>query len=275
MQISIRYPLKRAFISGAGSGLGRSLAVLLARDGWTLGIQDIRAEGADETLRQVQAAGGQGETYLFDVAQPAAFEQNAHAFIAKHAGVDLVINNAGVAVGGLFEEIPRKDWEWIAGINFFGPIYGCQAFLPQLRKQGKGYIVNVSSVAGLVAGPGMTPYHATKFGVVGFSESLRAELIGSGVGLSVVCPYFFQTNILNAARVNHFDGASLANKAMQHSSAQVEQVAMRVLEGAAKGQFYILPHLEARLMWWLKRFSPGLFYWFTAQGTRAQFGKRS
>ncbi|MFM7203782.1 MAG: SDR family NAD(P)-dependent oxidoreductase [Myxococcota bacterium] len=270
MHISTRYPLKRAFITGAGSGLGRSLALQLAHEGWTVGIQDIKAEGAEETLQQVRAAGGQGEVYLFDVSQRETFAKHAQQFIDKHDGVDLVVNNAGVAVGGFFDQIPAKDWEWIAGINLFGPVYGCQAFLPQLRRQGKGYLINVASVAGLVAGPGMSPYHATKYATVGFSEALRGELVGSGVGLSVVCPYFFQTNILNDARINQFQAAGLAGKAMRHSSAQADQVARRILDGAARGQFYIVPHLEAKLMWWFKRFSPSLFFWLLDRGTLTQ-----
>lgn len=270
MSLSTRFPLKRVFITGAGSGLGRALALRFARAGWTVGVSDVQATTAEETLQQVVAAGGKGEAYTLDVTDPQAFSSIAERFLALHGGVDVVINNAGVAVAGVFEEIPLKDWDWIVNINLKGVIHGCRAFLPQLKRQKAGHIINVASVAGLIAAPEMAPYHATKYAVVGLTESLRGELKPFQIDASVVCPYFFQTNILNSARSNRMEGASFVSLMMQRSSAQAEQVAETIFREAGKRRCHILPHREARTMWFFKRLSNTLWFFMTDRSYQAQ-----
>lgn len=270
MSLSSRFPLKRVFITGAGSGLGRALALRFAQEGWTIGVSDIRVESAEETLKLVSAGGGRGEIYPLDVADEQAFVRTAEEFITRHGGVDVVINNAGVAVGGVFETIPTADWDWILNINLRGVIHGCRAFILQLKRQRAGHIINVASVAGLIAAPEMAPYHATKYAVVGLTESLRTELKFEGVQASVVCPYFFRTNIANSARATNRNATSFVNAMMDRSSAQAETVADIVFRQAGAKRFHILPHVEARVMWFLKRLSSPLFFFLTDRGYAQQ-----
>lgn len=257
--VSSRFPFKRAFITGAGSGLGQALCTALAADGWTLGIQDIDESRAQQTLERVRAQGGRGECYIFDVAQFEPFLQAASLFARRHEGVDLVINNAGVAVGGALDAISEAELDWILGINLRGPLNGCRAFLPRLKEQRSGHLVNVASVAGLLAAPELGAYNITKFAVVGLSETLSTEVRHQGIDVSVVCPFFFQTAILDSARGIRSPGQeAMVRKVMARSSAQADEVARRVLEGVGRRELYVLPHLEGRVGWWLKRLSPGL-----------------
>ena len=152
------------------------------------------------------------------------------------------------------------NWAWIVGINLWGPIHGCHVFAPRLRAQRSGHILNVASTAGLITSPRLAPYCVTKSGVVALSETLWAELADDGVGVSVLCPTFFQTNIVDAARV---DGdRSLLDPARQLMAAakfQANAVARLALDGVARGDLYILPHADGRWLWRLKRLHPAGF----------------
>ena len=260
-----RFSGRRAFITGAGSGLGRALCYRLAARGWTIGVQDVREDTARETLAGVEQRGGTGRVFVFDVSRFEAFQQAAKEFLEAFGGVDLVVNNAGVAVAWLAEDVSQADWEWILGINLMGPIHGCRIFLPTLRAQGKGHVVNVASLAGLIAGPTMGPYNVTKFGVVGLSETLRAELVDSGVSVTVVCPSFFQTNIVNAMRSNDPTARSLGTQLVARSGVSAEDVADAVLDAVASDRLYVLPQWDARGLWLLKRLFPAgvptIFAW--------------
>ena len=250
-----RFPRRRAFVTGAGSGLGRALALHLARDGWTLGIQDLNAAAADETFGLVVAAGGRGRTFVYDVSRADVTELAAREFLAENGGVDLLLNNAGVAVGGAIEQVPLGDWEWIVGVNLWGPVHGCRAFLPSMLAERSGHLVNVASLAGLLFPPRMGPYNVTKSSVVALSETLRAELQGTGVGVSLVCPSFFPTELAKSSR-----GDAPVRGKVQHlmdkGELSAEEVAGVVLEAVARGRFYILPQRDARFFWRLKRLSP-------------------
>jgi short-subunit dehydrogenase len=136
-------------------------------------------------------------------------------------------------------------------------VHGCHVFLPRLRKNGRGHIINVASVAGLCAGPGMAPYCATKAAVVALSEALHGELAGSGVGVTVVCPTFFQTSIAASARGSTAqDMRPVVEKMMARAKIQANDVARLALEAAARGQLYALPHADGRWMWRFKRLAP-------------------
>ena len=252
-----RFPRRRAFVTGAGSGLGRALALHLAREGWTLGIQDVNETAADETLRLAQAVGGRGGTFVYDVSRADATEGAARAFLAENGGVDLLFNNAGVAVGGAIEQVPLRDWEWIVGVNLWGPVHGCRAFLPAMLAERSGHLVNVASLAGLLFPPRMGPYNVTKSGVVALSETLRGELSGTGVGVSLVCPSFFPTNIARSSRADApFRG--MVQHLMDRGEMTTDEVARVVLEAVARGRFYILPQRDARFFWRMKRLAPRL-----------------
>ena len=171
MQLSETYPQRRAFITGAASGLGLVLCEVLAEDGWTLGMADINEAGLAEAVARIEAAGGTPHPVVLDVTDAMAFQAAADAFAEGAGGVDVVINNAGIAVAGTLEETSLADWEAIVGINLMGVVHGCRAFIPHLKKDG-GHLINIASAAAVAAGPFMTAYNATKAAVLALSETL-------------------------------------------------------------------------------------------------------
>jgi short-subunit dehydrogenase len=170
------------------------------------------------------------------------------------------VNNAGVAVGGMVGEISMEDWQWIMGINLWGVIYGCHVFVPRMKAAGRGHVLNVASAAGLIAPGGMAPYNVTKAGVVALSETLAGELGGSGVGVSVLCPTFFQTNIAEAGRGSDERMKKIARKLMAQSKLQAADVARMALDAADRGDLYVLPMSDGRWMWRIKRANPQRFH---------------
>ena len=192
---------KTAVITGAAAGIGRAIAVSLARRGCHLALADIDKAGLAGTAELVRTYGVRTSYHHLDVANRAAVAGLPALVTAEHAGVDLLFNNAGVAVGGTFEQVSEEDFEWLFEINFWGVVRMTRAFLPLLRASIDARVVNISSVFGLIAPPEHAPYAASKFAVRGFSESLRHELKGSGVGVTVVHPGGVATSISEKARV--------------------------------------------------------------------------
>lgn len=192
---------RHAVITGAASGIGRAIAVSLARRGCHLALSDVNEVGLAETARLVRRDGLSVSEHRLDVADRTAVAAFPSKVAAEHPRVDLLVNNAGVAVGGNFDQVSEEDFEWLFEINFWGVVRMTRAFLPALRASDEARIVNLSSVFGLVAPPGQTAYAASKFAVRGFSESLRHELEGSNVGVTVVHPGGVATAIADSARV--------------------------------------------------------------------------
>src|ERR1700744_2829900 len=172
----------RAVVTGAGSGLGRAFAIELGRRKARVLAADLNLAGAEETVRLVNAAGGEAVAHRCDVSKPEEVEALAAAIEGAYGAADLIVNNAGVAVSGAVGDTPLADWQWIMGVNLWGVIYGCHTFLPRFKKRGSGHVINVASTAGLVASPDLGPYNVTKSAVVALSETLHAELKGTGVG---------------------------------------------------------------------------------------------
>ena len=197
---------KVAAITGAGSGLGRALALDLARRGCSVGLADINSDGLAETARLVRALGGACTETLLDAADRAAMFAWADACAQSFGQVNLVFNNAGVALTAPAATARIEDFEWIMGINFWGVVHGTQAFLPHLRASGEGHVVNISSLFGLMSMPTQSAYNASKFAVRGFTEALRMELDLAGGSVSATCvhPGGIATNIVRSQRV---DGA--------------------------------------------------------------------
>lgn len=199
---SMRLSDRTAVVTGAASGIGRAVAVSLARRGCHLALADINEAGLSETVGLLQAPPGlRVSTYRLDVSDRAAIAAFPARVLADHPGVDLLVNNAGVALGGTFEQVSEEDFEWLFSINFWGVVRMTRAFLPHLRKSDDARIVNLSSVFGLVAPPGQTAYAASKFAVRGFSEALRHELARSPVGVTVIHPGGVATSIADSARI--------------------------------------------------------------------------
>jgi NAD(P)-dependent dehydrogenase (short-subunit alcohol dehydrogenase family) len=192
---------RTAVVTGAASGIGRATAVSLARRGCNLALADVDETGMVGTAELVQQDGVRVSRHRIDVSDRIAVAQFPDIVVAEHGGVDVLVNNAGVAVGGTFEQVSDEDFEWLFEINFWGVVRMTRAFLPCLRASGDARVVNISSVYGLVAPPEQAAYSASKFAVRGFSEALRHELEGSGIGVSVVHPGGVATSIAEKARV--------------------------------------------------------------------------
>lgn len=195
---------KVAAITGAGSGIGRQLAVLLARDGCHLALSDVNEAGLNETAGQLRSSGVRITTTVLDVSSREAVAQWASQTVREHGKVNLIFNNAGVALGSTVEGMRYEDFEWLMNINFWGVVYGTKEFLPHLKASGEGHIINISSLFGLTAQPTQSAYNASKFAVRGFTESLRQELDLQNCGVSATCvhPGGIRTNIANAARMS-------------------------------------------------------------------------
>ncbi|MFO0723815.1 MAG: SDR family NAD(P)-dependent oxidoreductase [Myxococcota bacterium] len=250
----------RAVVTGAGSGLGRAFAEVLAQKKGKILVSDVDLAGAEATATSVRALGGEAEVLRCDVRNAEEVEALAKHMEARFGGTDLVVNNAGVAVSGLVGDVALEDWRWIVDINLMGVIHGCHSFVPRFRAAKKGYIINVASAAGLVYFPTMGPYNATKAAVVALSESLHAELAGSGVHVTVLCPTFFQTNIANAGRGTSQEKDLIEVKErMQKSRVQAPEVATAALEAVLKNRVFCVPMMDGRWAWRLKRALPGLF----------------
>lgn len=247
----------RVVVTGAGSGLGRALCLNLAARQARIIVSDVNVAGAEETVRMMK--GGEGIVVACDVARATEVDMLADEAYRRLGGVDLLINNAGVAVAGEIGEVPLADWEWVIGVNLWGVIHGCHSFAPRMRREKTGHILNVASAAGLLAGPMMGPYNVTKAGVVALSETLRADLGKDGIGVSVLCPTFFQTNISNSSR-----GAShlkpVIDELLAAGKLSADDVARIAIEACDKNDLYIAPHADGRWMWRMKRLAPESFY---------------
>jgi len=192
---------RTAVITGAAGGIGRAIAVSLARRGCNLALADVDDAGMAGTEDLVRAHSVRVSRHHLDVADRVEVAGFPSLVAAEHPSVDLLVNNAGVAVGGTFEQVAEEDFEWLFEINFFAVVRMTRAFLPALRASGDSRVVNLSSVFGLIAPPEQVAYSASKFAVRGFSEALRHELEGSGVGVTVVHPGGVATSISENARV--------------------------------------------------------------------------
>ncbi len=258
-------------ITGAASGIGRALALELSARGCDLALAD-RDEAGLQTLaaeiRTRQTSTGQKvSVHRVDVGEPAQIDEFAQDAIAAHPTLNIVINNAGVALLGRFSEIDQAQMDWLMNINFWGVVHGTRAFLPQLSTRPEAHIVNLSSLFGLLAPPGQTAYCAAKFAVRGFSESLRHELqaANSPVRLSVVHPGGVATNIVRSSRTGSgvTDNARYAESVErfdQVARTTPQAAALRIIQGIEKNQPRILIGNDARLMDILQRLRPAT-YW--------------
>jgi NAD(P)-dependent dehydrogenase (short-subunit alcohol dehydrogenase family) len=251
-----RFPEKRVVITGAGSGFGRALALVFAGKGWRVGVSDINEQRADETVELVKKAGGTGEKRICDVTDPEQINAMAVHCVQKWGGVDIVVNNAGVAGAGYMEEIPLDQWKWMLDVDLMSVIYGCRTFIPILAGQGKGHIVNMASSAGIASFAEMSCYNVPKAGVISLSETLRMELTTKNIGVTVVAPTFFKTNLMDQFKSPRERQANMAGAFFEKSKVTAEDVARHTYRCVEKKKFYAICQMDGKALWLMKRLFP-------------------
>jgi len=257
-----------AVITGAGSGIGAAFAHELANRGGRVVCSDIDELSARATADAIKTEGGEAlalrcdVTQIDDVGRLAADAQDWFG-----GPPTVVINNAGVGAGGLpIGEVSLDDWNWVLGINLWGPIHGCHVFAPILKEAARsgqlGGIINVASAAAFGAAPGMAAYNVSKAGTLSLSETLAAELSGTGVNVTVLCPTFVKTNIVvsggNAGRITD-RSTQMAGRLMRWTGFSPDRVARACLDTLDRGGLYCMPQPDARIGWGLKRFTPTVY----------------
>ena len=253
---------KRIFITGGASGLGRALAERYARAGWRVCIGDLDVERCAEALAAIRTHSPHSHALACDVTREDALQAAADWLQREWGGVDVVINNAGVAQMGGIAETTLDDWRWAVDINLLGVVRGCRVFAPLLRTQGGGQLVNIASMAGLVHMPQAAAYNATKAAVVALSETLQLELEPDGIRVSVVCPAFFRTDLARNMRAANPQLEGMTKRLVERARIGADEIAERIFAGIERGDPHILTHPEARRFWRLKRLLP--YRWYLA-----------
>lgn len=270
-------------ITGAGSGIGRATAVLLASLGCRMALSDIDEKGLNDTADQCTTQTAKPITTVLNVADRDAVREWAHATREAFGKVNVIINNAGVSLSAIAEDIDYEDFEWLMNINFWGVVYGTKAFLPYLKESGEGHIVNLSSLFGIVAFPTSCAYNASKFAVRGFTESVRQQLAVENAPVKVTCVYpgAINTNIVSAGRVISNDNWGLVDS--RQSAEGFKKAARTTPEKAAKvivkairnNQGRILIGADAKLFDAMQRILPGIFNDIVIRVVRHQYGRRA
>lgn len=250
---------RRVLITGAGSGLGRELALNYAGRGDRVACVDLYADRAEETRRLL--SGGGHLALVADVGSDAAMAALKAQIQGAWSGLDVLVNNAGIACGGECAHTSIAEWQRTLNINLMGVVRGVREFVPMMEAQRAGLVINVASFAGLAGAPGLGAYGVSKAAVVALSEGMRAELQPKGIAVSVLCPSFFKTNLLES-----FQGTAetpmkhMAAKLMEKSPIDAAAVARYTVDEAERGRFLLLPHKDTRSRWILKRWLPGVYF---------------
>ena len=263
---------KWALVTGAASGIGQATALALARRGADLVLCDVDENGLKQTQDSAASLGRKTLIQRVDVSRRDEMASFADWVHRDHEAMDILVNNAGVALGASFEETLLEDWDWIIGINLLGVIHGLHGFVPRMGARGRGgHVVNIASMAGLLAARSLSAYSTTKFAVVGLSEALRAELEPHGIGVTAVCPGFVNTPIFEAARMRGEARRALAQgqvrdfvERRQHTP---ERVAQKILWAVQRNRGIAPVFPEAWIGYYMKRFTPRLLAWVLRKGS--------
>jgi NAD(P)-dependent dehydrogenase (short-subunit alcohol dehydrogenase family) len=246
---------KVAFITGGASGIGLSMARAFGRAGMSVMIADIEAQSLQMAVEELRAAQVRAEGVVADVTRRDSLRAAALETIARFGKVHVVCNNAGVGAGGVIGQVPERDWNWVIDVNLLGVVHGVEIFTPLIASHGEGgHFVNTASMAGLLSPPGMEPYCATKYAVLGMSEGWAQQLAPQGIGMSVLCPGFVKTRI-HESRRNRTDAYGPDERAAPPADAppspvlsgiDVGPVGERVVEAVQANELYVFTHPEFR-----------------------------
>ena len=269
-RLARRLPGRRAFVTGGGSGLGLAIAEAFARDGWTVGILDREELRLADASARLAAAGARTVfTYVADVTDEASFGAAVTAFAAATGGLDVMVNNAGVAVAGSVESTPVSDWRWALEINVIGVAIGCRLALPLFTRGGCGLVINIASAAAFASGPGMAAYNASKAAVLALTETIAAEHHSDGIEALVAMPGFFPTRLLDTMRAPP-EATGFARRMMERSAFTASDVANAILAAAAAGRLHVVVPPQYARLWLIKRLVPARFVrWMSRQRAKA------
>ncbi|MFK7927794.1 MAG: SDR family NAD(P)-dependent oxidoreductase [Myxococcota bacterium] len=244
---------KRVVITGGASGLGFAIAKAVAGKGASLVLTDVRADALSAAAGQLEATGAQVQTAVVDVSDSEAVAAFA-AQAADDGPVDMVVNNAGVAVGGVLADTPPKDWDWVVSVNLLGVAYGSHAFIPALRRDGGGVLVNIASASAFGGVPGLGAYEATKAAVLSLSETLEAELRADHIQVHCVCPGFVPTGLMDEARFSSDvpDVRDKARRALFPEGRHPDQVAAALLKAIDRKRFLVTVYPEGHAGRWFR-----------------------
>jgi NAD(P)-dependent dehydrogenase (short-subunit alcohol dehydrogenase family) len=252
---------KVGVVTGAASGIGRATALELASRGADVAICDLDAEGLARTAERIEAFGRRTHTGHVDVAQTEQVQTFADATFDALGQVDILVNNAGVGAGGPMLDVPLDEFRRVIEINLMGVVHGCYAFLPRMRGAGgSAHVVNVASMAGYWPSPSMSSYHASKFGVVGFSESIRSELARYGIGVTVICPGMINTPIVRSVRMFGPDATEEIRQrgidVFARRNYPPERVARNIMKAIQRNRALAPVAAEAWILYYVQRLAP-------------------
>lgn len=268
-------PQKNAIVTGAASGLGRAIALRLAADGWNIVVADRDEPEGQATVALIHQAGGTGHFERLDVSRREDWLAMRDRLISDWDTLDLLINNAGVCGAAPVEVTSVDDWRWILDVNLYGTIHGCHTMVEWLKRNPNGaHVINTASIAGLLCAGTMGAYNVSKAGVVALSETLYAELRPYGIGVTVLCPGFFESNLFGTARWGDQQSKELAKILMSRSVLSSADVANLAVRAIGTSRLYIVHGWRPRLLWRIKRLFPSLWARITVAIHRRKFIKK-
>lgn len=261
-----RFPKKRVLITGASTGFGEALAYALADRGWKVAVTGRKLDAVKRTAAAVTKRGGKGLAFQLEVRDKAQWELVRSKLHKAWGGIDVLVNNAGVADANKMVDMSDDDWENLLSTNLDGVINGCRIHAPDMLKAKSGYILNVASIAGLLSMPEMANYSVSKAGAISLSETLYTELSGANIGVTVLCPSGFKSSLLDNAARDGRDATSVSvaarivQKDMEKGVHTSETVAAFAIKEMEAGNLYAIPQALYRLAWTAKRIAPNSFY---------------
>ncbi len=247
-------------ITGAASGLGKALALAAAKKGYSIAVADVQEQAGLNTVNEIKTHHVDAQYYHCDVGQTDSLLTLKDQVISHFGHVDVLVNNAGVGSQGTVCDSTEEEWARQWQINLMGVVRGCQAFIPQLKKSPEAAIVNVASFAAVALAPGVASYNVVKAGVLALSETLRCELAEDGIHVSVICPAFFKTNLVDSMQDTDEKVKNQINRWMKNSKYTADDVAEMVLDSIENKQFMVLCDSTTRMQYRMARWFPNYFF---------------